>query len=83
MRAMTKGTQEVEGTGLSDCLDVQVRMKESGQDDFQLSKLGDIMTKNVGLGQEGEKKTMLSLDCACGIPKGVTMGYVSPRKDVL
>ena len=41
------------------------------------------MTKNVGLGQEGEKKTMLSLDCACGIPKGVTMGYVSPRKDVL
>lgn len=56
MQAMTKGTQEVEGTGLSDCLDVQVRMKERVQGDFQLSKLRDIMTKNVGLGQEGEKE---------------------------
>lgn len=38
--------------------------------DLQLYKLGGTRTRNMGCGQEEERKMMLSLECAYEVPRG-------------
>lgn len=47
-----------------------------------LSKVGESMTRYVGMGQEGERKIMPSLERACEVPKGHS-GVYFPKERCL